>query len=328
MITVYYLDSTQSTRVREIEGNGLLPSNPVWIDLYNPTLEEERHAEQQLNIQIPSREEVWKNETLNRFYEEDGLHYLTAAIITKISTPYPHTSAITFALAKDYLLTVRYIAPTSFQNFSSRIRKHGNRFTSGYKVLHGLLEEIISRVAYNSEIVVNDLDNLSHKIFGTDVLQDDSKKAPTSAVALKEILKTLGRNADLNSKISESLHSIIRLVHYLSQVKREKDSEETPLVLQTEVTALIHQTSFLSDKITFLLDATLGMINVEQNMIIKLFSVVTVFFLPPTLLSSIYGMNFHHMPELDWAFGYPVAVILMVICGLAPFLYFRKKGWL
>ncbi|NDF11888.1 MAG: magnesium transporter CorA [Proteobacteria bacterium] len=329
MITCYNFEA-DAIQYRQLEGQEPLSPKSIWIDILNPTQDEEESIEQQLNIQIPTREEIWKNEVLNRFYEQDGVYYMTLAIITKVDTPYPQTSTVTIILSKTYLITLRYITPTSFNNFAARLIKKPKKFNTCSKILEGLLEEVITRVAHNAEIVVGELDNLSHQVFGTHVLNNArKKKAATSSEMLKDTLKSLGKCADLNSKIGESLHSLQRLLNFFCQIHGgKKDLEAAIQILQTDVHALSQQTHFLSNKINFLQDATLGMINIEQNMIIKIFSVMAVFFLPPTLLSSIYGMNFKHMPELEWTLGYPYALSLMVVCAILSYVYFLRKGWL
>ena len=309
-----------------INAGDTLPEGTMWVDIYNPTPEEEHSIESQLGIAIPSREEVWRNQVLNRFYNENGIAYMTAALITKMDSPYPQTSAVTFILANEHLVTIRYINPTSFQNFSQRILRYPKKFTNGAGVMEGLIEEIVTRVAHNSEVVVEVLDSLSHDIFGATTFETN-RKNPSQL--MQAVLRRLGTCNDLNSKINESLHSMLRLLNYFKEVHTGgKEVHNSLRTLQTDILALTKQTDFLNSKINFQLDATLGMINVEQNLIIKIFSVVAVFFLPPTLVSSIYGMNFHNMPELDWQWGYPVALTLMFMCAAVPFIYFRKKGWL
>jgi magnesium transporter len=252
---------------------------------------------------------------------------MTAAIITKADSPYPQTSSITFILHSSYLVTIRYISPTSFINFSSRLIRNPKKFTTSNLLLEGLLEDIITRVAHNSEVVAEELDKLSHDIFGVDAFDTTGGKKSTSLV-MKQVLRQLGTCADLNSKISESLHSLSRLVCYFRQVHNsDKDLDDDIAILSTDVSALLQQTGFLGDKITFQLEATLGMINVEQNLIIKIFSVVAVFFMPPTLISSLYGMNFN-IPELHWEYGYAYALTMMIIVAVIPYIYFRRKGWM
>lgn len=325
MITCYY-KQPNGIAATYINVGDKIPDGTLWLDIFTPSLEEERSLETQLKIALPSREEVWKNQVLNRFYKENGVYYMPAAIITKVNSPYPETSAVTFIVCKNYLITMRYIAPTSFKHFAQRFMSAPQNFSSGCEVLEGLLEEIIMRVAHNSELVVGELDALSHVIFDLNALEH-SRKNPSQM--MKEVLTRLGTSADLNSKINESLHSINRLLNFFLEVPDNNEDVKNGIkTLITDAVALTKQTAFLSDKLTFQLDATLGMINVEQNMIVKIFSVVAVFFLPPTLVSSIYGMNFEHMPELKWIMGYPMAIAFMVLCAAIPYLYFRKKGWL
>lgn len=303
-----------------------LPHGLFWMDMVAPTADEHLAVEKRLSIEIPSKTEVWKNNVLNRLYVEEDVAYMTASLISKSDSPYPTTSAVTFIMAKQFMLTVHDISPTSFKNFSSRLLRPHEKFHTSAHLLTGLFEEIISRVAFNSELVVSSLDEVSHDVFGVNVLDKRVKK---SSEFLKRAIKKLGGAADLNSQISDSLHSINRLLVFLKQIACTEQATISAIDLAiSDTQALKAQCAFLSDKITFLLDATLGLINVEQNVIIKIFSVVAVFFLPPTMVSSIYGMNFHHMPELDWIGGYPMALGIMALCAIIPYIYFRKKGWL
>lgn len=325
MITIYR-KTGDTIAPEELKPGQPIPPDAIWIDIFTPTSEEELDVEKQLSIQIPSREEVWKNEALNRMYQDEEVSYMTASIITKGEISHPQTSAVTFILTPRYLLTMRYITPTSFHMFSQRIQRRARKFVTGPHVLEGLLEEIIVRVAHNSEVVVDGLDGLSHCIFGESIFE--SKNA-NSSQTLQSVLKKLGQLADLNSKINESLHSLSRLLIFFKQVNVDDPTTQKQVkILTSDVNSLMQQTAFLSDKVTFQLDATLGMINVEQNSIIKIFTVASVFFLPPTLVSSVYGMNFKHMPELDWHMGYPMALGLIVLAALLPYAYFRRKGWL
>jgi magnesium transporter len=325
MITAFYIVEDRIVQKQLILAEEL-PTQTIWLDLENPSTEEEYHLKALLNITIPTREEVWKNHVLNRMYTENGVSYMTAAVISKNNSPHPETKAVTFILSHHYLVTIRHISPTSFKNFIHRVMHNPQDFTTGVEVLEGLMEEIITRVAYNSELLAEDLDTLSHRIFKTRTMEVH-KGNPSNI--MKDILRRLGENADLNSKINESLHSIGRLLSFFRETQNNTPEMTNRLeVLVKDTLSLSQQTGFQADKITFLLDATLGMINVEQNLIIKIFSVVAVFFLPPTLISSIYGMNFEHMPELHWVGGYPFAVGLMLVVAIVPYIYFRKRKWL
>lgn len=323
MITCYFR-TPDGIGTSLVEVGGAIPPGALWIDIFSPTLEEERLVESQMGVELPSREEIWRNQVLNRFYREKGVYYMTLAMITKINSPYPETSSVTFVKTKACLITMRYIAPTSFMNFAHRLLHAPHKFPDSCEVLEGLLEEIIMRVAHNLEIVVRELDAMSHVIF-----EQKTQKGANASLMMKEMLARLGTCADLNSKINESLQSINRLLSFSLENPDNNDEVRAGLkVLVTDALALIKQTNFFSDKLTFLLDASLGMINVEQNMIMKVFSVFTVFFLPPTLIASVYGMNFEHMPGLHSPWGYPAALAFMVLCISAPYALFKRKGWL
>ncbi len=325
MITVYFKEN-EVMQSRTLGVADVIPENVLWVDLENPSPAEEISLKVQLSVTVPTSEEIWKNHVLNRMYTENGFSYMTAAVINKVNSPYPETSAVTFILSRLYLVTIRQVSPTSFKNFAQRMYNTPQQFASGADVLEGLLEEVITRVAHNSEQVVDQLDALSHHIFDPEIAQN-SQKNPSEV--MQGVLRKLGACADLNSKINESLHSMTRMLSFFKDAQKDNAVIEAAIdILIKDAKSLSYQTAFLSDKITFQLDATLGMINVEQNVIIKIFSVVAVFFLPPTLVSSIYGMNFEHMPELKWAEGYPLSLMLMALFALAPYAYFRRKGWL
>lgn len=327
MITARTRENGQ-TQAREILSLEEFPSGVVWIDMHAPTESEMDMVESHFHIELPTKNEIWKNKILNRLYSENGVAYMTAALINKVNTPYPETVPVTFIIGKDFFLTMRDIEPTSFKNFTDRLHKQGGAlFETPSNLAEGLFEEMITRIAYNSEQLASTLDEISHNVFSTDVFEEKKKKNTTQV--MKNALKALGAAVDLNSEINESLHSFIRMLMFFKQWEIAHPARESCTdILVTDVQALITQSAFLADKATFQLDATLGMINVEQNMIIKIFSIVTVFFLPATLVSSIYGMNFGHMPELHWVWGYPFALTLMVICAIVPHIYFRRKGWM
>ncbi len=335
MITVY-ARTGQAIDPTSLLPDSDFPENPVWIDVQAPSERELARIAEFLDIELPDKNTVWKNHVLNRLYIDGDFAFMTAALINKVDTPYPATAPVTFILGPQFLLTIHDNAPTSFKNFSVRLFKSAAYFPTPLYVLEGLLEEIITRVAYNSEIIVDTLDELSHDIFKSTTIDERREHSAAHVVQISQsssmlqaVLKRLGAAADLNSKISESLHSLNRMMLFLrEEVSRDPKIDLKIDLLQADINALLTQTTFLSDKITFQLDATLGMINVEQNLIIKIFSMVAVFFLPPTLISSLYGMNFKFMPELDWSIGYPIALFLMFLSAAIPYLYFRRRGWL
>lgn len=325
MITVFFRDSDRILSKKLTEGESISDS-AVWIDVecadsYNLEL-----IKQHCHINLPSKTDVWKNNVLNRLYVENGVAYMTAAIITKHENSYPNISAVTFILTPDTLITIRDISPTSFNMFAQRIQTFPDMFRTSAQALEGLLEEMITRVAHNMELVEETLDNFSHQIFRGN--STEGKNNNTSQ-AMNDMLKELGNCADLNSKTNESLHSINRLLHFFKKISNNDEELKKDIdIIISDAHVLTQQTQFAAEKITFLLDAMLGMINVEQNLIMKILSVASIFFMPPTLVSSMYGMNFKNMPELQWDDGYPMAISLMLLFATLPYVYFRKKGWL
>ena len=303
----------------------VIPEHCLWLDLLEPTLEEERAVEQFLEIEVPTREEMREIETSNRLYEEDGALYMTATIVTRIDTDRPEAAAVTFILVRNKLITNRYHDPLPFRRFTAYAERHAAASSSASMILAGLLEAVIERSADILERVSADLDELSAGIFATPGRRRNVSRD------MREVMQRIGRIGDLVSKSRESLVSLGRLLSFVQQssaLTLPPDLRARFKTLSRDVLALSDHASFVNNKTTFMLEATLGLINIEQNDIIKIFSVAAVVFLPPTLIASIYGMNFHFMPELDWHLGYPLALLLMIVSAVLPYLFFRRKGWL
>ncbi|AWC22945.1 magnesium/cobalt transporter CorA [Aminobacter sp. P9b] len=299
----------------------------VWADLLNPTREEEAEVEQWLGVGVPTREEMEEIEISSRLYVEDGAYFMTATLPSQADSDFPVMSPVTFVLRRNLLVTIRYHEPKAFLSFPLRAEKAAIGCTTGETILVGLLEAIVDRLADVLERVSREVELLSKDIFNP-----TATKASKRDRDFQVILKGIGRKESLTSNMRDSLTSLQRLAGFLAsatgQAKNGKDAKARVKTLSRDVASLTDHASFLSQKITFLLDATLGMINIEQNGIIKIVSVAAVVFLPPTLVASIYGMNFDLMPELKWALGYPFALGLMVVSAILPFWWFRRRGWL
>lgn len=300
----------------------------LWADLVEPTIEEEKAVERFLGIEVPTREEMKEIEASNRLYEEDGALYMTLTVVTKIDTERPETTAITFILAKGRLITLRYVDPLPFRKYISYAERHASTCGSELVVLAGLLESIVERIADVLERVGTDLDDASANVFANPTRK---RKANRVNSDLRALMERIGRDGDLLSKARESLVSLTRLLTFVQQsgsLVLPQDLRNRFRNVSRDAVALSDHASFVSSKVSFLLDATLGLINIEQNAIIKIFSVAAVVFLPPTLIASIYGMNFEFMPELAWRGGYPWALGLMVVSAILPYAYFKRRGWL
>jgi magnesium transporter len=301
------------------------PDEFLWADLFEPTPEEERAVEALLTVDVPTRDEMKEIETSNRLYEEGSAVYMTATVGSKLDTERPESSAITFILANGRMITNRYVDPTPVRRFMQYVERSPAACTSAATLFAGLLEAFVERMADLLEKVQTELDAVSLAIFP----RNGQKSA--SSGDLHALIKQIGADGDLVSKARESLVSFQRILMYVQQssvVTLSQDQRGRFKSTLRDVQSLSDHATFLGSKIQFLLDAVLGLINLEQNNIIKIFSVAAVMFLPPTLVASIYGMNFHHMPELDTEWGYPLALVAMLVSAVFPYIYFRRKGWL
>lgn len=300
----------------------------VWYSLVDPTREEDKFVEACLGIDIPTRREMQDIEPSARLYSEDGSEFMTMTALVDDETGQPTKTPITFVLRNNQLVTVRYADPKPFRLYERLVTRPAKGEFGGERVMIGLLESFIDRLAQLLETIGDGIDQISREVFG-----NKSTKPTRKTRDLQSLIEQIGKKGDILTLARESLVSISRLVSFhqgtgtdAQRVARERRQELK--LIQRDAGALSDHATFLADKITFLLDATLGLINLEQNQIIKIFSVAAVVFLPPTLVASIYGMNFQFMPELSWPFGYPFAIGLMVLSALVPFLYFKRSGWL
>ncbi|NTU76405.1 MAG: magnesium transporter CorA family protein [Alphaproteobacteria bacterium] len=322
MLTLYHLD--QGTLLQSVAEGPLhsWPEKTVWIDLFKPTKEDERAVEQLLGVEVPTREEMQEIEASSRVYVEDKALVMTLPVLNKSASDEPELAVVTFLLADDRLVTLRYADPAPFNLFIQRINRQPSLASSGDLVLLGLLEQIADRLADILETAIADLEGLSREIFA-------ANHQASGSTNFKDVLRRIGYAADLTTKAKDSLLNLNRMLPFFAA--KTEDKKELKVRIKTllrDAASIDEQATFLSAKISFLLDATLGMINIEQNNIIKIFSVAAVAFLPPTLIASVYGMNFEVLPELKWGFGYPLALMLMFLSAALPFCYFKRKKWL
>jgi len=325
MLSVY-VPSEASLKKAAVAGAASLPENAVWIDLVKPTAEEDHAVERLAGIAVPTREDMQEIEISSRLYIENGARYMTATLMCHSDTDMPRTTAVTFILAGHRLVTVRYDVPKPFALVENKLARSCMPGITGEMVLMELVDAVIDRCADILERVGADVDQVSHDIF------EPESERHGHAKQYSQILIAIGRKGDLTSKVRESLVSIGRVVTFLSAVmegvKWSKDMREQLKTMQRDVASLTDHASYLSNKITFVLDAMLGVVNLEQNNIIKLFSVMAVVLMPPTLIASIYGMNFKEMPELEWTHGYPYALVAMLLAAVLPYVFFTWKKWL
>lgn len=328
MITVYGTANGQLAPLVWDEG-APLPATAIWIDLLSPTAAEEEAVERATGVDLPTKAELQEIEMSSRLYQEGSARYMAATVMSKADQPHAEAEAIAFVVSPPLLLTLRYTDPFAFGAFANRaMRQQGLVEGGGETILAGLLEAIVDRAADILEHVTIDLDRLSREVFRARVA-GAGRAQP--GVDLEEAVRRLGRSEDLTSKVQDSLSSITRLLTFFGVAMAgevKKDYKARLKVITRDAHSIQEHATSLAQKGNFLLDATLGLINIEQTKIIKIFSVASVVFLPPTLIASIYGMNFKFLPELSLSLGYPMAIAMMIASAVLPYLYFKRKGWL
>ena len=304
----------------------VLPADSVWIDLVFPTNEEEVFIEAAIGFSVPTRDEMAEIEPSSRLYTSGDAIYLTANIVTGADAGQPESCPITFVLTPSHLITVRYCDPKPFRAFIAHAARQHDLCPDPPLTLIHLLDAIVDRLADMLQDVGAEMDAISKATFRRSKTSGDR----ITNNALTVLLTRIGKSQDVVSKARDSAVSLARLLSFLSfALKNDADDPREHIKsLARDVTSLTDHATYLGGNVTFLLDAALGLINIEQNAIIKIFSVAAVIFMPPTLVASIYGMNFEHMPELKWLYGYPYAVGVMILSAILPYTFFKRQGWL
>lgn len=321
-----YRSNCKSMDVTDLPPSEGIPEDVIWIDMVEPTRADEAYVEKLLGVEVPTREDLKDIEPSSRLYIEDNTVFMTASLVWKVETESPTLTDVAFILSANRLVTIRYAQPKSFALFIGALQRLPEEWRSGAALLVKLLETIADRTAEILEQTVARIDILSMHVFG-----DRARKVRRPSNYLEEKLKDIAGHHRLVSKVRDSLGSLSRMLTFLytiPAVQQDREAKELCRSVSRDIQSLSEHASFIAANITFLLDASLGLINIEQNSIIKIFSIASVVFLPPTLVASIYGMNFEFMPELHWAPGYPLSLGVMVVSAVVPFLFFRWKGWL
>ncbi|KAB2950932.1 MAG: magnesium transporter CorA family protein [Rhizobiaceae bacterium] len=330
MIKAYRING-DVLKATELSPGAALPEGTVWIDMLAPDPEEDRRVEAAVGVSVPTREEMKDIEESSRLYGESGALYLTIPVVYAATTDTAGVEPVTFIVADRCLVTLRYTTPQPFASYAARSGKPGtNLITAGcdpMDILFGLLESITDRLAEHIENAAQTLNAESARL-----ISGSAAAKPMSTEAFRSGLRLIGREGDFLAKIRESLAGVSRLLAYIQSTPKGQEARKRHGAwvksLERDVQSLSDHVAFLSERTIFLMDTVVGLVSVEQNAIIKTFSVAAVVLMPPTLVASVYGMNFRHMPELDWVLGYPAALGLMVVSALLPLLYFKIRGWL
>lgn len=296
-----------------------MPRDTLWIDLINPTREEDAAVERALGLSVPTREEMAELEASSRVYRENGVTYATADLITNGDDALPGLEPVTFVLTDGPLVTVRYTDPRPFAMLIDRLGREPGLCTSGVDMFLNLMEAVIDRSSNVLSANGARVEVIAGHVF-----------SGGRAVGFDRLITRLGKAQMASARIDQSLAGLLRVFAFVGLDERVEEEEARAHLrsLGRDADSLIAHNQSLAVAINFQLSAALGLINIEQSSIIKIFSVAAVAFLPPTLIASIYGMNFQHMPELAQPWGYPVAVAAMVVSAILPLAWFKRKGWL
>lgn len=319
MITAFLPTARAMEAVSVAPGN-TIPATALWVDLHSPTPAERKAAESLIGIEIPTPEDMAAIETSERLYEDNGVLVMTAVMPMAVREPDPKVSSLTFVLTARRLVTVRYGDPKSIAMSARRAQTDGSVPHTGPGAMFMLLESIIDRAADEVEKASSEYDLMAMKVFEGGV-------SARKSADYKEAIKTIGRIGLKIAKMHDVCATIARLMLFLSfhrsTVSLTQQQSAACKSIGRDIQSIKQHADALDAKLNFLLDATVGLVTLEQNQIIKLFSVLAVIFLPPTLIASIYGMNFEIMPELKWVYGYPFSLVVMVASVALTFLYFR-----
>jgi len=319
MIRCFFKNSNKLeviTDLSEFEDNEDKKSKVVWLDMLLPTSEEIVFVEKTFGIDFPTKQESEEIEISSRYWEEDKkIEINSFFLITNEDSA--HNETVSFILQGNLLISIRYKELKTFEEFSKRFYYAPREFKNGYYIFSQLLDIRIDADADIIEKLSKDITRLRKHVF-TDYTNDD-----------EEMLEKISSFEDLNMNIRENLMDKQRiLTSFIKSTKFDASLRGDIVIMLKDIKSLIDYTEFNFERLDYLQNIFLGVLNIEQNKVIKIFTIMNVIFLPPTLIASIYGMNFDILPELRWDYGYAFSLVLMVLSAVSPILYFKKKGWI
>lgn len=321
MLKLYRVDGEASSI------GSALPPKIIWIDLLNPTDDEKASVERVLAIKIPTEASLNEIEASSRLISRHDLLYLSSPVVRVDEHGEAHLTPVGFIIGPRVLVTVRFAELPVFDSVRDRVRAN-DELENGMCVFVALLEGIVDRGADVLEHLGSTSDVLSRRIFRGGLVR--TKRPVRSSRRMREALENVGMMADTLARARDVLLGVQRVASFAGDVRSEWITQSSKKRLDSvykDVASLSDYESRLSDKIQLLLDATLGFINIQQNDLFKILTIVSVVGVPPTILVGIWGMNFKNMPELNWSFGYPLAWLAVIASGLIPLLWFKLRGW-
>ncbi len=320
MINLFVLQNGRLSQEQVEDRNELLQySNPIWIDVVDSEEEELLWIKETFGVLLPELDDLGDLEASARYFEADDghLHIRTDFLLDEEETS--RNVRVAFVMTKQVLFSIHDEDLPVFRLVRLRARLRPGSVSNAKDVLLDLYSTDAEYSADALEEVYENLEQAGKRVLQDDITDNDAE----------EVLETIAKEEDTNGRIRRNVMDTRRALSFLmrSKLLSDEQQEEARQILR-DIDSLENHTAFLFDKINFLMDATVGFINLNQSKIIKIFSVVSVALMPPTLLASVWGMNFRYMPELEETLGYPVAIISMVISAMIPLGYFRHKGWL
>jgi magnesium transporter len=320
MINVFVLQNGRLSQIPIESREDLVNVTPVWVDLTDPSDEERDWVSSIFGVMLPDEDEVKDIEASARYYEADnGDLHLRSDFLLEEDEDESRVVTVAFILARNMLFSLHNDDLPVFRLVRMRARSRPGSIGDFKDVLLDLYSTDVEYSADALEGIYQNLEEVSRSVLQKDISDQDAAAS----------LNAMAREEDLNGRIRRNMMDTRRAVSFMMRGRLlSPDQFDDARQILRDIESLDGHTAFLFDKINFLMDATVGFININQNKIIKIFSVASVAFLPPTLIASIYGMNFRILPELDWSFGYPFAIVLMIASAVTPFLYFRRRGWL
>lgn len=310
----------KGNRLNVIEGVSAFEDNEdrnsvIWIDMITPSLEEIKAVETTFDINFPTKQESEEIELSSRYWEEDNRIEINSYFLINEGS-HASNETVSFILQGKLLISIRYKDLASFSTFRKRLLSSPKEFRNGYSIFCQIIDIRIDADADTIENLSKEITKIRKHVF-TDYSNDD-----------EEILEKISTFEDLNMKIRENLTDKQRILSSLLKCEKYTDEKnEIPIMLK-DIRSLIDHTNFNFERLDYLQNIFIGVLSIEQNKVIKIFTIVNVVFLPPTLIASIYGMNFEFMPELHWDYGYLVSIGLMILSSVTPIVIFKKKGWI
>ena len=305
-----------------------LPEGLVWLDAKNPSDAELARLDEIMGFEIPNRQDISEIELSSRLYKETGALVMIASLLPKSEGRSLPPRPAAFVIRRDLLLTVRYDQFYSFERVAAELTRGGDTHTP-VEIFSRLLEEAVADRADNLEFSMRHLEELTTRLF--DSAPSEAPESTQEGVKLDAALRRIGKMGENVSNIRESITSLQRVVNFAVTYMSEDWLGDQKIVLaslKTDLAALSDEAGFFMNKLSFNLDATLGMINIDETKIIRLLSIVTLLLSPPTLIAGIYGMNFRNMPELEWPLGYALSLGLMLATAIVSIWYLRRKRWM